>query len=142
MLCLHLFVIQLVSGHLHLPPDEWKPGWQDPEMMMRSPTRTQDRQERSVNSQGNLGCQEGFPLGFNYVGGMNVTVSGRTCQVWTASEPHVQSFTFLGEHNHCRNPDWSDGLESGAIPLTLRNDGSPALSQHVMPHVRGATRSV
>ena len=67
--------------------------------------RIQDRQQRAVNStQGNHECQEGNPLGANYSGSMNVTTSGRTCQVWAASQPHEHSFTHVGEHSHCRNP--------------------------------------
>ena len=108
MLCLHLFVIQLVSGQL--PPAQWTdkiPGKQEPEEMMRAPAmRNKSRQERSLSSQqGNHECQDGNPLGINYVGGVNVTVSGRDCQVWAASEPHEHWYTDVGEHNHCRNPN-------------------------------------
>ena len=67
--------------------------------------RPLDRQDRSVSSQGNLDCQEGNPPGAGYSGRMNVTVSGRTCQVWAASQPHEHGYTAVGEHNHCRNPD-------------------------------------
>ena len=67
--------------------------------------RVQDRQQRSVSSQGNHECQEGNPLGASYSGRMNVTTSGRTCQVWAASEPHEHKDTDVGEHNYCRNPD-------------------------------------
>ena len=65
----------------------------------------QDRQDRSVSSQGNQECQEGNPLGVDYSGRMNVTVSGRTCQVWAASQPHEHSYTDVGEHSYCRNPN-------------------------------------
>ena len=69
-------------------------------------TRRTDREERSVISdEGNRECQEGSPPGVNYSGRMNVTLSGRTCQVWSTSEPHEHDFTDLGEHNYCRNPD-------------------------------------
>ena len=70
--------------------------------------RIRDRQQRSVSSevssQSNRECQEGFPLGARYSGRMNVTTSGRTCQVWAASEPHEHKDTDVGEHNYCRNP--------------------------------------
>ena len=48
-------------------------------------------------------CQDGDPLGVTYRGTMNVTVSGKTCQSWSATEPHSHGFR-LGDHNHCRNP--------------------------------------
>ena len=34
-----------------------------------------------------------------------MTASGRTCQVWAASQPHQHNFTEVGEHSHCRNPN-------------------------------------
>ena len=49
-------------------------------------------------------CQEGYPTGASYAGKMNVTASGRTCQVWAASQPHEHDFSYVGEHNYCRNP--------------------------------------
>ena len=78
------------------PMGEWK-------------TRTRDRQQRSVDSQGSPECQEGKPLGASYLGKMNVTTSGRTCQAWSAQEPHEHSDTEVGEHNFCRNPDSDSG---------------------------------
>ena len=52
------------------------------ESMEERKTRTRDRRQRSVGSQGNPECQEGNPLGASYLGSMNVTTSGRTCQAW------------------------------------------------------------
>ena len=49
-------------------------------------------------------CQEGDPPGRSYSGKMNVTTSGRTCQVWATTQPHEHPFTDVGEHNYCRNP--------------------------------------
>ena len=56
------------------------------------------------------GCYSG--TGASYRGGMDTTVSGKTCQVWTAQSPHGHSRTpanypnfGLGDHNYCRNPD-------------------------------------
>ena len=63
------------------------------------------RQDRSISSEGNLECQEGDPPGASYSGRRNVTASGRTCQVWAASQPHQHNFTEVGEHSHCRNPN-------------------------------------
>ena len=44
------------------------------------------------------------------------TVSGKTCQKWTAQSPHRHSRTpskypnkGLGDHNYCRNPDGEGG---------------------------------
>ena len=53
-------------------------------------------------------CQKGDPLGVSYSGEMNVTKSGRTCQAWAASQPHEHRLTDVGEHNHCRNPNYDD----------------------------------
>ena len=50
-------------------------------------------------------CQEGFPLGVSYSGNLDITVSGISCQAWSASQPHEHTFTEVGEHNHCRNPN-------------------------------------
>ena len=67
--------------------------------------RTSRREPRAVSSQsgGNQECLEGDPPGVNYSGKMNVTEGGRTCQMWSASQPHEHPFTDLGEHNYCRN---------------------------------------
>ena len=40
----------------------------------------------------------------DYIGPMNVTISGKTCQSWSATEPHEHEFIDL-EMNYCRNPD-------------------------------------
>ena len=48
-------------------------------------------------------------MGASYTGKMNVTNSGRTCQVWEASQPHEHSFTHVGEHNYCRQPTGTIG---------------------------------
>ena len=61
------------------------------------------RQQRSVDSP--LECQEGNPPGTSFSGKANQTASGRTCQVWSTSQPHVHGYTEVGDHNHCRNPD-------------------------------------
>ena len=105
LFCL-LLSVTLVSGHLH--PDDRTIRWPrkgDPEEGMNAQTRIKSRQHRSLSSQGNLECQEGNPLGASYSGERNVTASGRTCQVWAASQPHEHTDTDVGEHNHCRNPD-------------------------------------
>ena len=53
-------------------------------------------------------CQETIDgvLGAEYNGTISVTESGRTCQVWSANEPHEHDDHHeLGDHNYCRNPD-------------------------------------
>lgn len=62
------------------------------------------------------------PLQKEYRGTMNSTISGRTCQRWSAQTPHTHSRTEsnypgagLGNHNYCRNPD---GLTGGAWCFT------------------------
>ena len=105
LFCLLLSVF-FVSGHL-LTDDRTtrRPRKGDPEERRKSKTRIQSRQQRSVGSQDDNECQEGNPLGESYSGRVNVTASGRTCQVWAAQEPHGHDNADVGEHNHCRNPD-------------------------------------
>ena len=65
-------------------------------------TRNSDRQQRSVSSpHNNPECQQGNPLGASYSGNMSSTTSGRTCQMWSAREPHEHGYVEVGEHNHC-----------------------------------------
>jgi plasminogen len=53
--------------------------------------------------------------GLSYTGTMNVTISGRPCQMWSSQEPHVHPFddvSFFPDNtdsldavfNYCRNP--------------------------------------
>lgn len=42
--------------------------------------------------------------GWEYSGKRNVTMTGRTCQVWSTQSPHSHSYTTYPE-NYCRNPD-------------------------------------
>ena len=118
LFCL-LLSLNLASGHLTDDRTTRRPGKGDPEERRKLQTRIQSRKQRSVGSQGDNECQEGNPLGANYSGKMNVTASGRTCQVWAASQPHEHDHTEVGEHNHCRNPD---GDSSGVWCYTTDPD--------------------
>ena len=100
LFCL-LHSLTLVSGHL-LSDDQKRTMKMNPEAGRKAQS---SRQDRSVSSQEDKECQEGIPLGVSYSGKMNVTTSGETCQVWASDDPHGHSYTYMGEHNHCRNPD-------------------------------------
>ena len=50
-------------------------------------------------------CQTGSPLGDNYDGKENVTISGFTCKKWS----DFKFWKKIGEHNYCRNPDNAKG---------------------------------
>ena len=91
----------LVAGHIHPAERTTRGPWKG-ELMERkkATTRSQDRQQRSVISQGNPVCLEGNPLGASYSGNMNVTANGRPCRSWSDSTLYSSE----GEHNHCRNP--------------------------------------
>ena len=59
--------------------------------------KDQDRQQRSIVSpHHHLECQKGNPLGVTYSGTANQTKSGRSCQVWSASQPHQPKYTDVG----------------------------------------------
>ena len=101
-----LFSIVIVSGHLY-PTDMTNIMQTMPEAIEEEKAlwRNRDRQQRSVGSpQDNPECQEGKPLGAIYSGEVNVTMSGRTCKAWSATE---YGFNDVGEHNYCRNPSLS-----------------------------------
>ena len=104
-----LLLVLALSGHL-LTDDRTtrRPRKGDPEERRKTQTRIQSRQQRSVSSQDDNECQEGNPLGASYSGKVNVTTSGISCQVWAASQPHEHDNTEVGEHNHCRNPDYPE----------------------------------
>ena len=100
-----LLSVFFVSGHLLIDDRTTRrPRKGNPEK-----GRIFDRQQRSVGSQDDNECQEGNPLGASYSGRVNVTASGKTCQIWAASQPHEHSLTHVGEHNYCRNPVGAPG---------------------------------
>ena len=112
-----LLLLNLVFGNFL--SNEWTPRGPrrgEPERRLEALTGNGDRrQPRSLLSQNTKECQEGSPLGVSYSGRMNVTKSGRDCQVWSAQEPHEHTIgTELGEHNLCRFPPtdlYPDGFE-------------------------------
>ena len=105
LFCLVLSVSLVSSNFLSEERTSKRPRRGDPGEGRTQGGRFRDRQQRSLISRGNPECQEGNPPGASYSGRMNVTASGRTCQVWTATEPHEHNYTEEGEHNQCRNPN-------------------------------------
>ena len=51
-----------------------------------------------------IGCQHKSTLGRDYQGAANTTVTGIPCQKWSDSSPVDHEFTYVGDHNFCRNP--------------------------------------
>ena len=49
-------------------------------------------------------CQSKNMSGRDYKGRVNVTKDGVPCQRWNESEPHKHPFSYVGDHNYCRNP--------------------------------------
>ena len=114
----------LVSGQLH-PVIETST---EPRTVEPGEKRHQDRDQRSVGSlNDNPECQEGDPLGATYLGRVNVTIGGRTCQNWAATEPHEPAWTDVGkvgetepgDHNFCRN---APGIRGGVWCYTTDPD--------------------
>eukprot|EP01083_Nonionella_stella_P228091 808640_1 len=70
--------------------------------------------------------------GTNYVGCQDTTVNCLTCQTWTVQSPHTHSFSSVGDHNYCRNPDngytiwcYTTDPEIRFAFCTPRSTGSP-----------------
>merc|ERR1719210_3191873 len=40
-----------------------------------------------------------------YMGCQSHTLSGRQCQKWSVQSPHKHTFSSVGDHNYCRNPN-------------------------------------
>ena len=101
-----LFTSTLAFANL-LPADRTtgSPTEGKPEEGRKALMGNQDRQQRSLSSEGNDQCQEGDPPGENYSGKVSVTASGQPCKVWPAYI--VMSGEGEGEGEYCRNP-WGD----------------------------------
>ena len=103
-----LLSVVLVSSQLLIPEQKSRgSGEAEPVEGLKAFTEDRDRQQRSTgSSHGNSECLEDSPegLGASYSGKVNVTASGRTCQVWSTSHPHEHPYTEVGDHNYCRNP--------------------------------------
>ena len=129
----------LVFGHLY-PAIETTRGLRRaaPREERKILTKDRARQQRSASfPEDDPECQEGNPLGASYSGKVNHTISGRSCQAWSSSQPHEPKFTDVGkvgeteagDHNYCRNPDGNIGgvwcyttdpdmrLEHCAVPI-------------------------
>ena len=52
-----------------------------------------------------IGCQHRSTSGRDYAGEANTTKEGLPCQKWSETKPHDHSFTHVGDHNFCRNPN-------------------------------------
>ena len=119
---LFCLLVSLVSGNLLLTDDQKRPMKGEPEEGKRAQTRIKSRQHRSVGSQEE--CQEGDPLGVSYSGRMNVTASGRTCQVWAAQQPDGYS---LGVWCYTTDPDkrWELCSVPHCDPTYICQDGNP-----------------
>ena len=61
------------------------------------------KQEEQTLLQRHIDCQQRSSR--EYAGEVNITADGIPCQRWSATEPHNHSFTHVGDHNFCRNPD-------------------------------------
>ena len=121
----HIAVIAtLVSGHIQTPIKTTRgtrtgEPWEERGTLLGE----EGREQRSVGSRAeDQDCQEVDPegnlLGGSYSGTVSHTVSGRTCQNWSAKEPHVPGFTDVGkvgetepgDHNFCRTAGLSGGV--------------------------------
>ena len=51
-----------------------------------------------------IGCQQMSISGHSYTGEAKTTVDGIPCQKWSDLKPHDHGFTYVGDHNFCRNP--------------------------------------
>ena len=60
---------------------------------------------RSEKESRQIGCQQRSTSGRDYMGEANTTIDGIPCQRWSETHPHDHDFTYVGDHNFCRNPN-------------------------------------
>ena len=111
--------VALVFGHLYPAFETTRGLWTAaPGEERKILTKDRDRQQRSAGSpEDDPECQEGNPLDASYSGKVSHTISGRSCQARSSSQPHEPKFTDVGkvgdteagDHNFCRNPDGNLG---------------------------------
>jgi len=80
-----------------------------------------------------LECRE-TPAGREYMGKLNVTVTGKQCQKWSSNSPHVVNPEFTDDkfpdgsreaaNNYCRNPDFDPSWLQGVWCYTMDSDKS------------------
>ena len=76
-----------------------------------------------------VGCQHRSTSGRDYRGMANTTDNGIPCQKWSDTQPHDHKFTFVGDHNFCRNPTGSDADQAWCFA----NDTAPEWELCLVP---------
>ena len=74
-----------------------------------------------------IGCQQRSTSGRTYNGNANTTVDGIPCQKWSETQPHEHSFTHVGDHNFCRNPNGASNSQVWCFtsdPVNVRQNCS------------------
>ena len=83
----------------------------------QKPTRLDSRDGEGYGAGGGEDNRDGYPGAVLlavcsttfYTGTASMTSSGRPCQMWSSTTPHNHSYTSVGHHNYCRNPNGASG---------------------------------